>query len=371
MKFELLNKDTGTAARAGRLSLSHGAVETPAFMPVGTAGAVKAMSFADLEELGAEIILMNSYHLYLRPGHELVKELGGLHGFTGWRKPILTDSGGFQVYSLGDIRKISDEGVEFKSYLDGSLHIITPERAIGIQEALGADIIMAFDECAPHPSSFEYTENSVELTYRWAQRCVSARSRSDLALFGIVQGGTFPELRKRSAAQITGIGFDGYAIGGLSVGEGKELMYEMIGLTCPHLPQDHPRYLMGVGKPEDIIEAVALGIDMFDCVMPTRNARNGTLFTSRGTVSIKNAKYRNDPSPIDEKCRCHTCANYSRAYLRHIFMSRELLSYRLNTIHNLHYYLAFMKDIRLAIREGRFAEFRRAFLAGGEENINV
>ena len=319
------------------------------------------MTPAQLEQLDAEIILGNTYHLYLRPGHELVREMGGLHRFMGWNRPILTDSGGYQVYSLGKLRKIAEEGVKFQSHIDGSYHFITPETSIEIQEALGADIIMCFDECPPYPATHEYVKDSLELTLRWANRCKAARKSDNNALFGIIQGGTYKELRKRSAEETREIGFDGYAIGGLSVGEIKPLMYEMVEATVPFMSKESPRYLMGVGTPEDIVECVDRGVDMFDCVMPTRNARNGSLFTSFGKLVIKNSRYEKDERPVDERCGCYTCRNFSRAYLRHLYMAKEILASVLNTIHNLHHYLQLMRDIRKAIEEGRFPEFKKEF----------
>ena len=351
--FHIEHKDTTTAARKGTISTPHGDINTPAFMPVGTQATVKSLTPEDLIDLGAKIVLANTYHLYLRPGHERIERLGGLHSFMHWDQPILTDSGGYQIYSLSNLRKIKDEGVSFQSHIDGSYHTISPERAIEIQEALGADIIMCFDECAPYPSSYDYTKQSVDLTTQWAERCRKAHTKKDQTLFGIVQGGMFPDLREDSARQIVDLDFPGYALGGLSVGEPKELMYQLVDHTVPYLPEEKPRYLMGVGTPQDIVESVGKGVDLFDCVMPTRHARNGMLFTSFGSVVIKNAQYADDPSPIDPDCGCYTCRNYSRAYLRHLFLAKEILSSRLNTIHNLAYYQNLMKEIREAIgREG-------------------
>ncbi len=363
MGFQLVSHSEH--ARLGKLETRRGSVNTPAFMPVGTQATVKAMSPEELKEAGAEIILANTYHLYLRPGHETVRSLGGLHKFMNWHGPVLTDSGGFQVFSLSALRKITDEGVEFRSHLDGSSHYLTPELATGIQHALGSDIVMAFDECTPHPSPREYTEKSLVLTTKWARKCKEVHERLSVgsggspALFGIVQGGMFRDLRERSASEITEIGFDGYAVGGLSVGEPKDIMYEIIDFMGPALPWEKPRYLMGIGDLADVLEAVAAGFDMFDCVMPTRNARNGTLFTSGGRVSIKRTEYKDDPGPLDPECGCYTCRNYSRGYLRHLFMAREILSMRLNTIHNLHFYLEFFRKMREAIRQNRFEEFRQ------------
>jgi len=330
-------------------------------MPVGTQGSVKAVSPEDLVDAGVKVILANTYHLYLRPGHTIIGRLGGLHRFMNWSRPILTDSGGFQVYSLTSLRTLTEQGVTFQSHIDGSRHFIGPEEAIDIQEALGADIIMAFDECAPYPSEYAYVQHSVRLTTSWARRCLDRKKRGDQALFGIVQGGMYPDLRETSAQELVAMGFDGYALGGLSVGEDRATRERVIRETVDFLPEEKPLYLMGVGTPEDILEAVMLGVDMFDCVMPTRNARNGTLFTTAGRMSIKNARYAEDNRPIDESCHCYTCRNFSRAYLRHLFMAREILSYRLNTIHNLAYYSRLMGDIRTAIGEERVAEYRATF----------
>ncbi|QSV45848.1 tRNA guanosine(34) transglycosylase Tgt [Geobacter benzoatilyticus] len=362
--FKLIKQDG--RARLGSLTTSRGTIETPIFMPVGTQATVKAMTPEELTAIGAQIILANTYHLYIRPGHELIGRMGGLHRFMHWDRPILTDSGGFQVFSLNDLRKISEEGVKFQSHLDGSYHFITPESAIGIQEALGSDIAMCFDECTPYPATHDYARRSMEMTTRWARRCKDARTREDQALFGIVQGGMYRDLREQSAAELREIGFDGYAVGGLSVGEEKELMYEVMEYASPTLPEDRPRYVMGIGAPEDLIEAVWHGFDMFDCVMPTRNARNGMLFTSFGRVNIKGAAYAEDTGPLDPECDCYVCRNYSRAYLRHLYRSGEILSSRLNTYHNLHYYLSLMAQVRAAIAEGRYAEFRREFYAKRE-----
>ncbi|MDH4099918.1 MAG: tRNA guanosine(34) transglycosylase Tgt [Nitrospirota bacterium] len=357
--FELLKADG--KARRGRISTLHGTVETPVFMPVATLGAVKTMTPHELEELGARIILGNTYHLYLRPGHEQIAATGGLHGFMRWKGPVLTDSGGFQVFSLGHLRKITEEGVRFQSHIDGSYHFISPEKAIEIQEALGADIIMAFDECTPYPATREYATASMELTERWAARCREAHRREGQALFGIVQGGMYKDLRERSLEGLVKIGFHGYALGGVSVGEPKEEMEAIVSHCAPLMPDDRARYLMGVGTPEDIVESVAAGMDMFDCVMPTRTARHGTLFTSEGRLIIKNARFQDDERPIEEGCECYTCRHYSRAYLKHLFRAGELLALRLNTIHNLHYYMVLMASIRQAIEEGRFDRFRNEF----------
>jgi queuine tRNA-ribosyltransferase len=361
--FELIAKDPGCAARLGSLTTSHGTIDTPIFMPVGTQATVKAMTPEELVEVGSQIILANTYHLYLRPGHELVGRLGGLHRFMHWDRPILTDSGGFQVFSLGDLRKISEEGVHFRSHIDGSRHFISPEVSIAIQESLGADIAMCFDECPPYPAEYRYVQESLELTTRWARRCKEAHSRPDQALFGIVQGGMHPELRRESARQLIEIGFDGYALGGLSVGEEREVMYDMMQACSDILPESSPRYIMGIGAPEDLIEGIYAGFDMFDCVMPTRNARNGALFTGSGRINIKAAIYAEDQGPIDPECDCYVCRNYSRAYLRHLYRSQEILASRLNTWHNLHFYLNLMNRARQAIAEGRFTSFRKEFYA--------
>ncbi len=339
------------------METGHGVVETPVFMPVGTQGSVKAVSPEEIEEAGLRIILANTYHLYLRPGHGVIEKLGGLHHFMNWKRPILTDSGGFQVYSLSKLRSISDAGVTFQSHIDGSRHFLGPEEAVKIQEALAGDIIMAFDECVPYPADYEYVLNSVRLTSLWARRCLEQKRNNSQDIFGIVQGGMYGDLREKSARELVEMGFDGYALGGLSVGEDSETRHRIIRETVPFLPEDKPLYLMGVGLPEDILEAVMLGVDMFDCVLPTRNARNGTLFTAKGRLIIKNSIYTDDPGPVDEACGCYTCSHYSRAYLRHLFMSNELLAYRLNSIHNLFYYSRLMEGIRDAIREDRLKDF--------------
>ncbi|NMA02413.1 MAG: tRNA guanosine(34) transglycosylase Tgt [Clostridia bacterium] len=360
-KFELIKECKDTKARVGKLHTPHGIIETPIFMPVGTQATVKSLSPEELEDLGAQIILSNTYHLYLRPGHDLVQEAGGLHKFMNWDKPILTDSGGFQVFSLGDFRTIKEEGVEFRSHLDGSKHLFTPEKVIEIENALGADIIMAFDECAPYPCSFEYAKDSLERTTRWAERCKKAHQREDQALFGIIQGGMYRELREQSAREIISLDFPGYGIGGLSVGEPKELMYEMLDYTVPLIPKDKPRYLMGVGAPDNVVEGIMRGVDMFDCVLPTRIARNGTVMSKRGKIVIRNAKYARDFRPLDSECSCYTCRNYSRAYIRHLLKADEILGLRLTSIHNLHFLLTLVKEIREAILEDRFLEFKEEF----------
>ena len=356
IKYKNIKNDGN--ARSGQIYTQRGIINTPAFIPVGTNATVKAMNQDELKELGAEIILSNTYHLYLRPGHEVIKKLGGLHQFMNWHGPILTDSGGFQVFSLSPLRKITGEGVTFKSHLDGSTHFITPEVVMEIQGALGSDIAMAFDECTPYPSTREYALNSLDLTTRWAKRCLDAKNENQ-ALFGIVQGGIYTDLRKQSAEQLIELDFDGYALGGLSVGEPKELMYEITNYTTLLLPENKPKYLMGIGDLLDVLEAVSAGIDMFDCVMPTRNARNGTLFTSRGRISIKREEFKTDSSPLDPDCECYTCKNYSKAYLRHLFMNKEILSMRLNTFHNVYFYLEFFRKMRTAINSGTFDNFRK------------
>jgi queuine tRNA-ribosyltransferase len=330
-------------------------------MPVGTQGSVKAVSSHDVEEVGARILLANTYHLYLRPGHGVIQGLGGLHEFMSWPRPILTDSGGFQVYSLAKLRTISEEGVAFRSHIDGSVHFIGPVEAMTIQRSLGADIVMTFDECVPYPAPREYVENSVDLTTRWARMCREIHKGSGQALFGIVQGGVHMGLREKSARDLVEMDFEGYALGGLSVGEDRDVRFRIVNGVRDLIPEHKPLYLMGVGTPEELVEAAQLGVDMFDCVLPTRNARNGTLFTSRGRLNIRNRRYGVDERPIDEDCRCYTCTHFSRAYLRHLFLSKELLAYRLNTIHNLFYYTHLMTEIRNAIKENRMRAFRDAF----------
>jgi queuine tRNA-ribosyltransferase len=360
---------TDGRARRGMLQTAHGRIETPVFMPVGTQGAVKALTPQQLDEIGASIILGNTYHLMLRPGDELIARRGGLHKFIGWKKPILTDSGGYQVFSLASRRKINENGVEFRSHLDGTPHLLTPERAVDIQMNLGSDIAMVLDECPALPSTAAVIDASVELTARWAKRCrvrhlehLDRRNAPDAPfLFGIVQGGTFQDLRRKSAELTVAIGFEGYAIGGLSVGETNETMYDVLAQTTPYLPVNQPRYLMGVGTPLDMVEAVARGVDMFDCVLPTRNARNGQLFTREGPVNIKNAQYAEDDGPADPACNCYTCRNFSRAYLRHLYTAGEMTGGTLNTLHNLSFYLDTMRRIREAISFGRFEEFRQEF----------
>ncbi len=370
-KYVLLQNDTDTQARRGRIYTQRGEIDTPTFMPVGTLGTVKAMLPEALEEIGAQIILANTYHLYLRPGHQLIQSLGGLHKFMHWDRPILTDSGGFQVFSLGALRKITEEGAAFQSHIDGSKHLLTPELSMEIQLALGSDIIMAFDECIPHPAERSYIVDSTNLSARWAKRCRNViPAGSDSALFGIVQGGMELDLRQQSVDQLQEIGFEGYALGGLSVGEETSLMYDIMEYSLPLLPVNHPRYVMGVGTPENLIEGVARGCDMFDCVMPTRNARNGVLFTSFGKISIKQARYRDDELPLDPDCGCYVCRNYSRAYLRHLYTSREILASVLNTHHNLYYYQQLMAGIRQALEDGCFSDFYKDFYARRKISVN-
>lgn len=355
MKFELTANDG--QARTGRMVFSRGEVQTPAFMPVGTYGTVKAMTPQEVSALGADIILGNTFHLMLRPGTQVIAAHGDLHDFMGWQGPILTDSGGFQVFSLAEMRKITEKGVTFRSPVDGQKIFMGPEESMAVQRALGSDIVMAFDECTPYPATEKQAADSMRLSMRWAQRSKDAHGDNPNALFGIVQGGVFDALRAESAAALTSIGFDGYAIGGLAVGEPEDERNHTLECTVPHLPTDRPRYLMGVGRPQDIVEAVKRGIDMFDCVMPTRNARNGHLFTSQGVVKLKNAVHRDDTGPLDPNCSCYTCSHYSRSYLRHLAQCNEILGSRLNTIHNLHFYLQLMRDIRQAIKEGRLDAF--------------
>ncbi|MEO5969130.1 MAG: tRNA guanosine(34) transglycosylase Tgt [Bdellovibrionia bacterium] len=353
-------------ARAGRLKLagslgvSH-EILTPVFMPVGTAGTVKGITTDELTKMNAQIILGNTYHLYLRPGHARVERLGELHRFMAWNGPILTDSGGFQVFSLAGLNKIDDDGVTFQSHIDGSSHRFTPELSMEIQKALGSDIVMAFDECPPYPASPEMVQAAMRRTVKWAERGLEVNLKSHQARFGIIQGGLYEDLRVQSAQEIGALPFDGFALGGLSIGETPDLMQKMAYFTAPLLPRDKPRYLMGVGRPEDLVEGVRAGIDMFDCVMPTRNARNGQLFTSRGKINIKNAKYADSAEPLDPDCPCETCTRYSRAYLRHLFISKELLSARLNTIHNLSYYIRLMAQMREAILNDSFDEWTKTF----------
>lgn len=362
--FNLLK--TVGKARRGVLKTAHGEIQTPFFMTIGTVGAVKGLTPDEIKEIGGQVILSNTYHLHLRPGEETIEKAGGLHKFMNWNGPILTDSGGYQIFSLSKIRKLKEDGVEFQSHLDGSKIFLTPEKVIGIQQKLGVDIMMCLDECVPYPAERKYAEESLELTTRWAARChefhESSTTNHESQLFGIVQGGMYPDLREKSAKQLTEIGFDGYAIGGLSVGEPAGLMNEMLDATVPHLPENRPRYLMGVGTPENILDAVERGIDMFDCVLPTRNARHGHLFTSHGVVRLKRAEYKEDFTPLDPECACMVCKRYTKAYLRHLFISDEILGIRLRTHHNVAFYLNLMKQIRTSINEGEFAEFKNEFL---------
>ena len=374
--FELLKTDNRTKARRGRLTTPHGVIETPIFMPVGTAATVKGMKPEDVKELGAQIILSNTYHLYLRPGHDVVREAGGLHKFMNWDLPILTDSGGFQVFSLGAMRKIREEGVDFRSHIDGSKHFISPEKSIEIQHSLGSDIMMAFDECAPYPADRRYVKDSLELTTRWLARCKKYHEEYceqhggesqvlgegvNQSLFGIMQGGVYKDLRRQSAEQVVEMDLPGYSIGGLSVGEPKDIMYDVMDECVDYLPKNKPRYLMGVGSPDCLFEGVERGVDMFDCVLPTRIARHGMAMTSQGKVNIKNAKYERDFEPLDPNCDCYTCRNYSKAYLRHLFKSNELMSATLMSYHNLHFLVDTMTKIRKAIDEDRFTEYKKEF----------
>lgn len=369
--YELIKTCKQTGARLGLVHTPHGTIETPAFMPVGTQATVKTMSPEELKQMDAQIILSNTYHLFLRPGHDIVRRAGGLHSFMNWDRPILTDSGGFQVFSLNEIRKIKEEGVEFRSHLSGEKLFLSPEKAVEIQNALGSDIMMAFDECAPYPADYNYVKQSLERTTRWAERCLKSHARpQDQALFGIIQGGMFEDLRKQSAAELTSLDFPGYAIGGLSVGEPKPIMYEVLDYTVPLMPAQKPRYLMGVGSPDALVEGAIRGVDMFDCVLPTRIARNGTLMTSSGRLVVRNAKYADDFGPLDPECGCYTCTNYSRAYIRHLLKADETFGIRLTTYHNLHFLLELMRGVRQAIREDRLRDFRDEFFEryGLDEN---
>jgi len=362
VRYELIKTCAQTGARLGRLHTPHGVIDTPAFMPVGTQATVKGISPEELDSLGAQIILSNTYHLFLRPGHELIREAGGLHRFMNWDRPILTDSGGFQVFSLSENRKITEEGVQFRSHLNGDKLFLSPETATAVQNALGSDIMMAFDECPPWPAEEAYVKQSTERTSRWAERCLKAHARpEDQGLFAIVQGGMHPELRKMSARDLTSMDFPGYAIGGLSVGEPKHLMYEMLEATTPLLPADKPRYLMGVGSPDALIEGSMRGVDMFDCVLPTRIARNGTTMTSDGRLVVRNSQYERDFRPLDPECSCYTCRNYSRAYIRHLIKAEETFGIRLTTYHNLYFLLDLMRKVRQAIAEDRLGDFKEAF----------
>jgi queuine tRNA-ribosyltransferase len=365
MDFELLASDG--AARRGRLMTAHGAIDTPAFMPVGTYGTVKAMSPAELRGIGAQVVLGNTFHLWLRPGLDVIAAHGGLHRFMGWDGPILTDSGGFQVFSLGELRKITEEGVKFQSPINGDPCFLSPEESMRIQRVLDSDIVMVFDECTPYPATYEAARDSMRMSLRWAARSKAAHEGNPNALFGIVQGGMYEDLRDESLAGLERIGFDGYAIGGLSVGETKAEMARILGHTAPRLPAGRPRYLMGVGTPADIVNAVAAGIDMFDCVLPTRNARNGWLYTSTGVIKLRNARYRDDLAPLDAACDCYTCRNFTRAYLHHLQRANEILGARLNTLHNLHYFQRLMQGAREAIEHGRYAAYAAAATAGAPD----
>lgn len=368
MRFSVQKKDIHSAARVGTLELPHGVVETPAFMPVGTQGTVKTLSPDDLVACGAQIILSNTYHLYLRPGVELVRRAGGIQRFASWNRPVLTDSGGYQVFSLAQLRTINEQGVRFQSHLDGSYHFFTPELVVDLQRALGSDIAMVLDECTPYPCEWSYAKDSMEMTVRWAERSLKRWKETEpvlgfeQSLFAIVQGSTYPDLREECCDRLAELDFPGYAIGGLSVGEPKSALYETAALCAERLPEDRPRYLMGVGKPEDLIHCVALGVDLFDCVMPTRNGRNGTVFTRTGPLVVKNATCSEDFRPIDETCDCYACRTFSRAYIRHLFQAEEILALRLATIHNLRFYLRLMAEMRQAIAQGRFLAWREEFL---------
>ncbi|HNX28590.1 MAG TPA: tRNA guanosine(34) transglycosylase Tgt [Syntrophomonadaceae bacterium] len=362
MQFNVVKNDENSSARSGQLVLTHGIIETPVFMPVGTQATVKTLTAEDLYEIGISIILANTYHLYLRPGEDLIYKAGGLHSFMNWRNNILTDSGGFQVFSLSKLRKITDEGVYFNSHIDGSKHFLTPEKVMDIEQKLGADIAMCFDECAPYPCTYEEAQTAVNRTTSWARRCKDAHHRNDQALFGIIQGNVFPDLRHLSALDLVEMDFAGYAIGGLSVGESKEEMYNILDLTDSLLPHDKPRYLMGVGTPEDLLEGVRRGIDMFDCVLPTRLARHGTAYTRTGKITVRNAAFADDFTPIDKDCSCYVCRNYSRAYIRHLLKAGEILALRLLSYHNVYFLVKLMENIRRSITEDDFSGFYYSFM---------
>ena len=377
LNTKILARDKSSKARAGEFETDHGKVETPIFMPVGTQGTVKAVNQSYLEEdIKAQIVLSNTYHLYLRPGTEVLESAGGLHKFINWDKPILTDSGGYQVFSLSELRKIKSDGVEFRSHLDGSKHFFTPEKVIRIERSIGSDIMMVLDECTPYPCEYEYAKKSKHLTSDWAKLNKEAFDKSKPLyghkqfLFGIIQGSVYKDLREESAKDLVKLDFDGYAIGGLAVGEPAETMYEMVDFTTNFMPDEKPRYLMGVGRPENILEAIERGIDMFDCVMPTRNARNSCLFTSKGVISMRNAKYKDDFSTIDENCDCYTCKNYSKAYLRHLYIAKEILALELGSIHNLHFYLNLVKEARKKIIEGNFKDWKEETIKKISLNVN-
>ncbi|QCX32801.1 tRNA guanosine(34) transglycosylase Tgt [Caloramator sp. E03] len=371
IRYELIKKCEKTGARLGKLHTPHGTIDTPVFMPVGTQATVKAMTPDELKSIGAQIILSNTYHLYLRPGEKLIEKAGGLHSFMNWDRAILTDSGGYQVFSLSELRDIKEEGVTFKSHIDGSKHFISPEKAIEIENALGADIIMAFDECPPYTADYDYTKNSLYRTIRWAERCKKVHKNTEKqALFGIIQGGMFKDLREEAVREMIKLDFPGYSVGGLSIGEPKPIMYEVLNWTVPLMPENKPRYLMGVGSPDCLIEGVIRGIDMFDCVLQTRIARNGTVFTSKGKLVVRNAEYAEDFRPLDEECDCYTCQNFSRAYIRHLLKAQEILGARLTTIHNLRFTIRFMEKIREAIMQDSILEFRDEFYAKFGYNNN-
>ncbi|QGT99910.1 Queuine tRNA-ribosyltransferase [Candidatus Syntrophocurvum alkaliphilum] len=361
LEFKITKKDEETSARLGELKITHGVVDTPIFMPVGTLATVKSLTPEDLCEMGIKIILSNTYHLYLRPGEDLVEKAGGLHSFMNWKHGVLTDSGGFQVFSLSELRQITDDGVYFNSHIDGSRHFFTPEKVMDIEQKLGADIAMCFDECPPYPCTYKEVLKAVERTSAWAKRCKESHTRTDQALFGIVQGGVFEELRRKSAKEIKEVEFPGYAVGGLSVGEPKEDMYAMLQVMDESLPTEKPRYLMGVGAPEDLVEGVKRGIDMFDCVLPTRLARHGTAYTHKGKITVRNAKYKDDFTPIDEECGCYVCKNYTRAYIRHLIKAEEILAPRLLSYHNVYFLAKLMENIRTAILQGEFSGFYNNF----------
>lgn len=368
LKFNVIGKDTNSKARACSLETDHGIIETPVFMPVGTQGTVKAVTQETLEKIGAQIVLSNTYHLYLRPGTEVLEKAGGLHRFMNWQKPVLTDSGGFQVFSLSELRKVKPDGVEFRSHLDGSTHFFTPEKVVAIQRSIGSDIMMVLDECTPYPCKYDYAAASVKLTSDWAAKSKEAFEKSESQyihkqfLFGIIQGSVYEDLREKSAKELIEMNFDGYAIGGLAVGEPIDKMYEVVDFTTSLMPEDKPRYLMGVGRPENLLEAIERGIDMFDCVMPTRNGRNAYLFTSNGVLSMRNAKYKDDFTSIDEECNCYTCRNFTKAYLRHLFIAGEILALELASIHNLRFYLNLMKTAREKIKSGDFSEWKKEII---------
>lgn len=378
LQFNVAKKDENSKARAGGFVTGHGKVETPIFMPVGTQGTVKSLTPKHIkDEINASIILGNTYHLYLRPGTDILEGAGGLHKFMQWKGPILTDSGGFQVYSLSELRKLKDDGVEFRSHLDGSKHFFTPRKVIEIERSIGADIIMPLDECTPYPCEYDYAKNSTDLTSRWTLLNKEAFEDTkplyghNQFLFGIIQGSTYKDLREQSAKDLTGIGFDGYAIGGLAVGEPTKDMYELTDFTTDFMPYEKPRYLMGVGRPENILESIARGVDMFDCVMPTRNARNAYLFTSEGVVTIRNATYKNDYTPLDANCGCYTCTNFTRAYLRHLFVANEILGLELATIHNLYFYLNLVREARARIIDGSFTDWKDSIIPKISKNVNT